>query len=184
MLSLFFVFGTIQNATERHVYLNSFSTQPQSAKYGMNRFSSLSPEEFRGRINLEFCSIAVMQLACQSTNCVFLPGQHHLPSFKCNLTRNWLDISLLYMFSIWSGRWILCVLDRFVPASNPRACSAISWIQNQGAAGQIWLEGPSGGGACTEPASSKMEHRTQRDVFLPPPPPKSPKTNLNQLLLF
>ncbi|XP_019739974.1 cathepsin O isoform X2 [Hippocampus comes] len=36
-----------QNATERHAYLNSFSTQPQSAKYGLNQFSSLSPEEFR-----------------------------------------------------------------------------------------------------------------------------------------
>ncbi|XP_077589429.1 cathepsin O isoform X2 [Stigmatopora nigra] len=36
-----------QGATARHVYLNSFSTQPQSAKYGMNSFSSLSPKEFR-----------------------------------------------------------------------------------------------------------------------------------------
>ncbi|XP_077464645.1 cathepsin O isoform X2 [Stigmatopora argus] len=36
-----------QGATARHVYLNSFSTQPESAKYGMNSFSSLSPKEFR-----------------------------------------------------------------------------------------------------------------------------------------
>ncbi|XP_077433689.1 cathepsin O isoform X3 [Vanacampus margaritifer] len=36
-----------QDAPERHAYLNSFSTQPQSAKYGINHFSSLSPAEFR-----------------------------------------------------------------------------------------------------------------------------------------
>ncbi|XP_049607294.1 cathepsin O isoform X3 [Syngnathus scovelli] len=36
-----------QDSTERHAYLNSFTTQPQSAKYGINHFSSLSPEEFR-----------------------------------------------------------------------------------------------------------------------------------------
>ncbi|XP_057706372.1 cathepsin O [Corythoichthys intestinalis] len=36
-----------QDATTRHAYLNSFSTKPQSAKYGINHFSSLSPKEFR-----------------------------------------------------------------------------------------------------------------------------------------
>ncbi|XP_078116265.1 cathepsin O isoform X1 [Sander vitreus] len=36
-----------QNATERYAYLNSFSTAPQSAKYGINRFSDLSQKEFR-----------------------------------------------------------------------------------------------------------------------------------------
>nr|BAK55649.1 cathepsin O [Oplegnathus fasciatus] len=37
-----------QNATKRHAYLNSLSTAPQSAKYGINRFSDLSQKEFRG----------------------------------------------------------------------------------------------------------------------------------------
>ncbi|XP_023154519.2 cathepsin O isoform X1 [Amphiprion ocellaris] len=36
-----------QNATKRHMYLNSFSTGPQSAKYGINQFSDLSQKEFR-----------------------------------------------------------------------------------------------------------------------------------------
>lgn len=36
-----------QNATKRHAYLNSFSTAPQSAKYGINQFSDLSQKEFR-----------------------------------------------------------------------------------------------------------------------------------------
>ncbi|CAG5989004.1 cathepsin O [Menidia menidia] len=36
----------IQDAALRHVYLNSFSTEPQSAKYGMNQFSDLSQKEF------------------------------------------------------------------------------------------------------------------------------------------
>ncbi|XP_042275674.1 cathepsin O isoform X1 [Thunnus maccoyii] len=36
-----------QNSTERHAYLNSFSTAPQSAKYGTNQFSNLSQKEFR-----------------------------------------------------------------------------------------------------------------------------------------
>ncbi|KAG7224888.1 hypothetical protein INR49_014952, partial [Caranx melampygus] len=36
-----------QDATERHTFLNSFSTAPQSAKYGINQFSDLSQEEFR-----------------------------------------------------------------------------------------------------------------------------------------
>ncbi|XP_077433688.1 cathepsin O isoform X2 [Vanacampus margaritifer] len=43
-----FLIETIKtDAPERHAYLNSFSTQPQSAKYGINHFSSLSPAEFR-----------------------------------------------------------------------------------------------------------------------------------------
>ncbi|XP_060935996.1 cathepsin O isoform X2 [Limanda limanda] len=36
-----------QEATKRHAYLNSFSTAPQSAQYGINQFSDLSPKEFR-----------------------------------------------------------------------------------------------------------------------------------------
>ncbi|KAG8003822.1 Cathepsin O [Nibea albiflora] len=36
-----------QIATKRHAYLNSFSTAPQSAKYGINQFSDLSQKEFR-----------------------------------------------------------------------------------------------------------------------------------------
>ncbi|XP_030253035.1 cathepsin O isoform X1 [Sparus aurata] len=36
-----------QNATNRHARLNSFSTSPQSAKYGVNQFSDLSQKEFR-----------------------------------------------------------------------------------------------------------------------------------------
>ncbi|XP_049897904.1 cathepsin O [Epinephelus moara] len=36
-----------QNATGRHAYLNSLSAGPQSAKYGINRFSDLSQKEFR-----------------------------------------------------------------------------------------------------------------------------------------
>lgn len=36
-----------QNATQRHAYLSAFSTSPQSAKYGINRFSDLSQKEFR-----------------------------------------------------------------------------------------------------------------------------------------
>ncbi|XP_042349079.1 cathepsin O isoform X1 [Plectropomus leopardus] len=36
-----------QNATKRHAHLSSFSTDPQSAKYGINRFSDLSQKEFR-----------------------------------------------------------------------------------------------------------------------------------------
>ncbi|XP_008277709.1 cathepsin O [Stegastes partitus] len=36
-----------QNATERHTYLNTFSTGPQAAKYGINQFSDLSQKEFR-----------------------------------------------------------------------------------------------------------------------------------------
>ncbi|XP_041800125.1 cathepsin O isoform X2 [Chelmon rostratus] len=36
-----------QSATKRHAYLNSFSTAPQSAKYGINQFSDLSQKEFR-----------------------------------------------------------------------------------------------------------------------------------------
>nr|XP_046262195.1 cathepsin O isoform X2 [Scatophagus argus] len=38
-----------QNATKRHTYLNSFSTAPQSAKYGINQFSDLSQREFRDK---------------------------------------------------------------------------------------------------------------------------------------
>ncbi|KAL3061000.1 hypothetical protein OYC64_009252 [Pagothenia borchgrevinki] len=36
-----------QNSTKRHAYLNSFSTVPQSAEYGINRFSNFSQKEFR-----------------------------------------------------------------------------------------------------------------------------------------
>ncbi|KAK5864481.1 hypothetical protein PBY51_015720 [Eleginops maclovinus] len=36
-----------QNSTKRHAYLNSFSTAPQSAEYGINRFSTFSQKEFR-----------------------------------------------------------------------------------------------------------------------------------------
>ncbi|TNN70818.1 Cathepsin O [Liparis tanakae] len=36
-----------QDATKRHAYLNSFSTVPQSAEYGVNQFSDLSQDEFR-----------------------------------------------------------------------------------------------------------------------------------------
>ncbi|XP_068449207.1 cathepsin O [Clinocottus analis] len=36
-----------QDATKRHAYLNSVSTGPQAAKYGVNRFSDLSQHEFR-----------------------------------------------------------------------------------------------------------------------------------------
>ncbi|KAM9377735.1 cathepsin O isoform 1-T2 [Pholidichthys leucotaenia] len=36
-----------QNATKRHVYLNSFSSEPHSAKYGINQFSDLSQNEFK-----------------------------------------------------------------------------------------------------------------------------------------
>ncbi|XP_068596757.1 cathepsin O [Brachionichthys hirsutus] len=36
-----------QNAIKRHAYLNSFSSAPQSAKYGINQFSDLSQQEFR-----------------------------------------------------------------------------------------------------------------------------------------
>ncbi|XP_018534910.1 cathepsin O [Lates calcarifer] len=36
-----------QDATKRHAHLNSFSTAPQSAKYGINQFSDLSQKEFR-----------------------------------------------------------------------------------------------------------------------------------------
>lgn len=36
-----------QSATERHAYLNSFSTTPQSARYGINQFSDLSQNEFK-----------------------------------------------------------------------------------------------------------------------------------------
>ncbi|XP_038555086.1 cathepsin O isoform X1 [Micropterus salmoides] len=36
-----------QNAIKRHAYLNSFSTVPQYAKYGVNQFSDLSQKEFR-----------------------------------------------------------------------------------------------------------------------------------------
>ncbi|XP_053734960.1 cathepsin O isoform X2 [Synchiropus splendidus] len=37
----------LQNVTERHTYLNSFSNTAHSAQYGINQFSSLTPEEFR-----------------------------------------------------------------------------------------------------------------------------------------
>ncbi|CAN9514610.1 unnamed protein product [Ophioblennius macclurei] len=40
-------FFCFKNATKRHVFLNSFSSEPQSAKYGINQFSDLSQEEFR-----------------------------------------------------------------------------------------------------------------------------------------
>ncbi|XP_034038010.1 cathepsin O [Thalassophryne amazonica] len=40
-------FRYFQNATKRHAHLNLFSTGPQSAKYGINQFSDLSPDEFR-----------------------------------------------------------------------------------------------------------------------------------------
>nr|XP_019936419.1 PREDICTED: cathepsin O [Paralichthys olivaceus] len=36
-----------QDARKRQAYLNSFSTAPQSAKYGINQFSDLSQKEFR-----------------------------------------------------------------------------------------------------------------------------------------
>lgn len=36
-----------QNASKRHTYLNSFSSAPRSAKYGINQFSDLSQKEFR-----------------------------------------------------------------------------------------------------------------------------------------
>ncbi|XP_061580867.1 cathepsin O [Cololabis saira] len=36
-----------QDAAMRHMHLSSFSTEPQSAKYGVNQFSDLSQEEFR-----------------------------------------------------------------------------------------------------------------------------------------
>lgn len=44
-----------QNATKRHAYLNSFSTGPRSAKYGVNQFSDLSQKEFRGRLKFSKC---------------------------------------------------------------------------------------------------------------------------------
>uniref|UniRef100_UPI0037E9C4CE cathepsin O n=1 Tax=Semicossyphus pulcher TaxID=241346 RepID=UPI0037E9C4CE len=37
-----------QDSAKRHEYLNSFSSAPQSAKYGTNKFSDLSQKEFRG----------------------------------------------------------------------------------------------------------------------------------------
>ncbi|CAG04626.1 unnamed protein product, partial [Tetraodon nigroviridis] len=37
----------LQKSTKRHAYLNSFSTEPQSAKYGINQFSDLSEREFK-----------------------------------------------------------------------------------------------------------------------------------------
>lgn len=40
--------GFLQNAAMRHIHLNSFSTEPQSATYGINQFSDLSQMEFRG----------------------------------------------------------------------------------------------------------------------------------------
>lgn len=49
----------LQNSTRRHAYLNSFSTVPQSAEYGINRFSDFSQKEFRGR--LKFCHISKMK---------------------------------------------------------------------------------------------------------------------------
>lgn len=48
-------FIQMQNATKRHAYLNSFSTGPQSAKYGINQFSDLSQKEFRGRLKSSKC---------------------------------------------------------------------------------------------------------------------------------
>lgn len=50
-----FSFVLLQNATKRHAFLNSFSTAPQSAKYGINQFSDLSQKEFRGM--LKFCHL-------------------------------------------------------------------------------------------------------------------------------
>lgn len=44
------LFVLLQNATLRHIYLNSFSTEPQSARYGINRFSDLSQMQFRGKM--------------------------------------------------------------------------------------------------------------------------------------
>uniref|UniRef100_A0A3B3DMS7 Cathepsin O n=1 Tax=Oryzias melastigma TaxID=30732 RepID=A0A3B3DMS7_ORYME len=38
---------SFQEAAVRHTHLNSFSTEPQSATYGINQFSDLSQEEFR-----------------------------------------------------------------------------------------------------------------------------------------
>ncbi|XP_026213846.1 cathepsin O [Anabas testudineus] len=38
---------SFQDAKKRQAYLNSFSAAPQSAKYGINQFSDLSPREFR-----------------------------------------------------------------------------------------------------------------------------------------
>ncbi|XP_054453734.1 cathepsin O isoform X2 [Anoplopoma fimbria] len=37
----------VQDAAKRHAYLNAFFKVPQSAKYGINRFSDLSQQEFR-----------------------------------------------------------------------------------------------------------------------------------------
>ncbi|XP_069387481.1 cathepsin O isoform X1 [Paralichthys olivaceus] len=41
------LFVSLQDARKRQAYLNSFSTAPQSAKYGINQFSDLSQKEFR-----------------------------------------------------------------------------------------------------------------------------------------
>uniref|UniRef100_A0A3Q4ALR4 Peptidase C1A papain C-terminal domain-containing protein n=1 Tax=Mola mola TaxID=94237 RepID=A0A3Q4ALR4_MOLML len=38
---------SFQDAIKRHVHLNSLSTSPKSAQYGINQFSDLSQEEFR-----------------------------------------------------------------------------------------------------------------------------------------
>lgn len=67
--SRFFSCVSLQNATRRHVYLNSFSTTPQSAQYGINQFSDLSQKEFRSMLN--FCNLPLSLQKYVSMFCIW-----------------------------------------------------------------------------------------------------------------
>lgn len=44
------LFSLFQESLNRHRYLNSFSHENSTAFYGINQFSYLFPEEFKGKV--------------------------------------------------------------------------------------------------------------------------------------
>jgi len=133
----------------RHIYLNSFPTEPQSAKYGINQFSDLSQEEFRGKWT--FCCVLLQKWISQLGHWNVSNVTEHLSywiSLECRV--------IVYMhLSMWDGIWGASFIHRSLPASNQRQSSCLLWTEHRGAPGQIWLEGQSSGGAGPEPTSSK-----------------------------
>lgn len=127
---------SFQNATRRHVYLNSFSTTPWSAQYGINQFSDLSQKEFRG--TLKFCD----------------------PSLSLQKSVLYLDKYIAFS-QIWPTGWVDCIelftlLYRSVPESKHWQSSSFPWTKDKTAPSQIWLEGQSSGGSSSKPRNSKV----------------------------
>lgn len=146
----------LQNATNRHARLNSFSTSPQSAKYGVNQFSDLSQKEFRGRfVKLcKICRAGSSAWACSirwNVFCLF----YIFVRWASHPLDDW-DESANMCLCIQEGLWTVSAVHRSVPASECPQSSSLLWTEDRGAAGQIWLERQRSGGAGPEPTSSMI----------------------------